>query len=176
MNINYKKFNKKIICEDDNYFLEVTINNKFKEMNYVLIGKENVIQQGTLKKYKKNKKIKFLLETFETVNFIVKINNSFSYYEILDKEDLNKMKLDIKNKKNIEIDIEKKNIEEINNINNLINDFSIMNKKSICEDDEIINDEDEENNTNEEDSEENDSEENDSEENDDSKEKNSESW
>ena len=41
MNINYKKFNKKIICEDDNYFLEVTINNKFKEMNYVLIGKEN---------------------------------------------------------------------------------------------------------------------------------------
>ena len=63
MNIKSKKFNKKITFDENSYYLEVEFNNKirFKELIYKVIGKENIIQQGILNKYKKNIKLKILI-------------------------------------------------------------------------------------------------------------------
>ena len=127
MNINSTKFKKRIIKEDDNYFLEINLELKFRELEYKIFGKGNIIQQGKLKKYKKNIKIKVFLENFQTIFFLVRINNFNEYYEIIDKKDLIKMKYDIKHNKNIEIQIEKKTNFEFENINNLIKDFTISN-------------------------------------------------
>ena len=127
MNINSTKFKKRIIKEDDNYFLEINLELKFKELEYKIFGKGNIIQQGKLKKYKKNIKIKIFLENFQKIFFLVRINNFNEYYEIIDKKDLIKMKYDIKYNKNIKIQIEKKTNFEFDNINNLIKDFTISN-------------------------------------------------
>ena len=154
MSICYKKFDKKILSEDDNYFLELNLNLKFRELEYKLLGKENIIQMGILKKYKKNKKIKFLLESLDTVFLVIKVNNTNEFYEIIDKEDLINMKLDIKNNKNIEMSIEKKSIvSDMESINNLMNDFSL---KGECNDDDDNENDDDNEDENEDDNDNND--------------------
>ena len=83
MNIKSKNFNKRLIIDEYSNYLEITanLNTKFKKLDYKVFSKENIIQQGILRKYNKNIKLNILLEELETLFISIKIDNLYEYYE-----------------------------------------------------------------------------------------------
>ena len=190
MNITSKIFNKKIIKEEDNYYLLIYVDFKFNKLNYKIFGKEEIIIQGCFKKYKKNKIILIPLELDETLYISINKDNSKEYYEIIDKDNILNLKSKYNNK-NILINIEKKNDlsinKEIENVESLIKDFSNsnmvdskisnsnMNDSNII-DSELVNINLNDNNSDKEDSDKEDSDKEDSDKEESDNEINKESW
>jgi hypothetical protein len=147
--INNYIFKKNITKRDLNYFLELNIPSIFDNFLYKIYGSNGFYNYG---KYSSNKNIdsnNYLLIEIDKVQilFISIIFKETEYYDFLNMFDSFDERLhDNSYKKNIKINIERKNnIENIQNILSLNDKFKLIKKKEEDEDeDDDEEDEDEE--------------------------------